>query len=319
VRYYRPFRIPEPDIEEAVALFHANLNDGTLTKGDQVRLFAEELSAYTGYEYVVPFAQGTHAIFALARWFRQRGYRKVRVPAFTWTSTYMPFRWCGFDVAFVDIDRETWLADFQDRKPDIDELFVPVDTFGSVYRLDERVQWVDSAQSLGSMWPDKSVTRIVSFSGSKLVTAGEGGAIFTQDAQIAKFARDTGAWFSRMPEASAIVGRAYLRSFREILDRKERISREYRKAFPGLQWQKIPQSTNHYVMAALCDTKRIKVLNPEWEYRDYYQGIVSEENERIPFSESGHHLPNTNYVSRSILAFPSFPDMDIGRIREMRT
>src|SRR3990167_4310828 len=108
MRYYRPFRIPEPDIEKAVALFHANLNDGTLTKGDQVRLFSEELSAYTGYEHVVPFAQGTHAIFALARWFRQKGYRKVRVPAFTWISTYMPFLWCGFDVAFVDIDRETW-------------------------------------------------------------------------------------------------------------------------------------------------------------------------------------------------------------------
>src|SRR5207244_1470559 len=146
---------------------------GSFTKGDYVETLSDELRTITGYNHCILFGAGTHAIFVLARWYKAMGYKRIVCPAFTWPSTYLPFDWCGFQVKFIDIHPETWLADFGDIRPGIDELHIPVDTFGSVFPYDESlwsrdtrgftgaVPFIDSAQSLGAKWDTTDPNRIV--------------------------------------------------------------------------------------------------------------------------------------------------------------
>jgi len=330
LRYYKPPAIVDVekplDAEDIIEKIDGILVDGAYTKGSYANQLASKIAERTGYEYAIHVGSGTAAIFLLARWYWKQGYRKIRVPAFTWCSTYKPFDWLGYKIRFVDIDRETWLADFGTVKVEIDELAIPVDTFGNIYShstddIGGAFKFIDSAQSLGAMYSDKECDRIVSLSGSKIITSGEGGILLTQDKDLHGFAWQCN-WFSRMPELSAALGLAYFEKLDEILEKKARIAQMYREHFPKLEWQKIPISTNNYIVAALVDSPREwQRANPDVEYRFYYDSMVNEEDELVPFeaTQSQHALtlPNTEYVSRHIIAFPSWTDMDLSVIEKM--
>src|SRR3990167_9431412 len=317
LRYHVPLDLGKDKFAVAQKL-HNLLETRQFTKGEDADELASKIANYTGYDHAIPFGQGTHAIFLIARWYRKLGYRRIRAPAFTWPSTYLPFEWCGYRVGFVDINPETWLADFGDIPPQTDELDIPVDTFGSSWDLTSEGwegtrQFVDSAQSLGARWKDTTPNRIVSLSGSKIVTSGEGGMLLTQDKELKDFA-ESNSWFSRMNEMEAILGLAYFDKLNEILERKKEIAETYRKVFPQVQWQVIPHSTNWYVVAGLTDAPMNVILqNSGVEFRRYFDTAINESNERTPMADLDG-LPNTKSVAQRILAFPSFPDMDIAKI-----
>jgi len=331
LRYHIPLGLSP----EQMGHLHSNLQ-GLLasrgyTKGTLVRELALDIEDRTGYEHAIPLGSGTSALCILARWYWKKGFRRIRAPAFTWPSTYKPFEWCGYQVKFVDIDPETFLPDLGDWKLDNDELAVPVDTFGSVYPIkDARFvgahalePFVDSAQSLGAKWDTAMPNRVVSLSGSKIITSGEGGFLLTQDAELYDFAMNCN-WLSRMPELSAALGLAYMARLDEILMRKQAIADEYRRRLKSVNWQKIPIATNNYIVAGLVDSPRDwQKSNPDVEFRFYYDSIVNEEDEPTKYANTVDNtlpaLPKTRYVSRHILAFPSFPEMtmqDIEKVRE---
>ena len=295
------------------------------TKGERARRLARSIGDITGYEYAIPMGQGTHAIFILARWFKHNGFDKIRVPAFTWPSTYLPFQWLGFDVEYVDIDAETWLPDFSghEDRPGT-SLDCPVDTFGNVYPNSGNHLWVDSAQSLGAKWDTTEPTRIVSLSGSKIVTSGEGGILLTQDKHLAEFANAQRGWLSRLPEISAALGLAYLTRLPEIVERKADIAKTYRGALKNVVWQRVPVATNNYIVAGLVqDREAFFRTNSGVEFRKYYDTIVNEVDERQSLyadadAVGGPDLPKTKYVAQHIVAFPSWPEMKLDDVRSVR-
>ena len=173
LRFYKPYQL-YPYSDESLGLYEWDqiIENGTYTKGEFVKQFTDAIQKRTGYEYAIATGSGTASLFLLARYYFKKGFRKIRVPAFTWPSTYLPFSWLGFKVRFVDIDRETWLADFGDMPRENDELFLPVDTFGSMHPFGETalpVEPIDAAQSFGAAWPKNFYpTRIISLSGSRV-------------------------------------------------------------------------------------------------------------------------------------------------------
>ena len=319
LRYHVPLDLGKDKFAVAQKL-HNLLETRQFTNGYHADELAEKIENYTGYDHAIPFGQGTHAIFILARWYRKLGYRRIRAPAFTWPSTYLPFEWCSYRVRFVDINPETWIADFGDMTPDMDELCIPVDTFGSSWAPTSEgweVPFVDSAQSLGTRWKDTTPNRIISLSGSKIVTSGEGGMLLTQDKELRDFA-ESHSWFSRMNEMEAILGLAYFDKLNEILEKKHEIAETYHKVFPQVQWQAIPHSTNNYIVAGLVDAPMNVILaNSGAEFRRYYDTAINESNVRTPMADLDG-LPNTKSVAQRILAFPSWPDMPLERIKEIR-
>src|SRR3990167_8909404 len=127
LRYHVPLDL-DKDKFAVAQKFHNLLETRQFTKGEAADDLASKIANYTGYDYAIPFGQGTHAIFILARWYRKLGYRRIRSPAFTWPSTYLPFEWCGYRVRFVDINPETWLFGFWGMTPHMGEVWRPPDT-----------------------------------------------------------------------------------------------------------------------------------------------------------------------------------------------
>ena len=328
IPFYRPFPLPSDTNNRFRAQVLKILWTREYTKGTLSDELADKIAERTGYEFAIPVGSGTAAIMLLARWYKHLGMKRIKAPWFTWKSTYETFRWCGYDIRFVDIDRQTYLADFGDIKPDYDEIRCPVDTFGNVYpmkdaRNDEYIPtpWVDSAQSLGAKWDSTVPHRILSFSGSKLITTGEGGMILTQEKSLMDFCLEND-WFSRMSELQAALGLAYMDHIDEILEKKRKLAQAYRTHFKNVEWQVIPVESNDYIVAGLVDDpKKVMNDNPDVEFRRYYQSIVNEEGNDAdvphPWKFSTIY-PNTQYVSNHILAFPAWPEMDIEAIKEIR-
>ena len=319
LRFYKPFRLEDfAFTSESHNDIRQIIHEGAYTKGHFVSRLCNQIQEYTGYAHAIPFGGGTGAILALARWYLKLGYRTIRAPAFTWPSTYKPFEWLGYDIQFVDINKDTFLADFGDTDQWSNDLLCPVDTFGNVSPNDVfEFEWIDSAQSLGAKWDSTEPDRIVSLSGSKIVTSGgEGGMLLTQSKQFAEFAKSND-WLSRMPEMSAAIGLQYMKHIEEIIQRKRNLARAYASHLKHVKWQVKPYSTNDYIISGLVEDRQAFIdANPNVEFRIYYENIVNEEDNRKPMATQ-LHLQNTEYVSQHILAFPAWPDMPIERIYQM--
>ena len=110
----------------------------------------------------------------------------------------------------------------------------------------------DAAESLGSAYKGKpcgsfGLVSALSFNGNKIVTTGGGGAILTNDANLASRARhltttakknypwefdhDEVAWNYRMPNINAAVGLAQLEQLPDFLRHKRRLANDWQEAF----------------------------------------------------------------------------------------
>ena len=313
IPYYVPKRLNAIKHGRLLRTYDRLIEEGRYTNGDLAGKLAEKIRKRTGYQHAVPMGQATHAIFVLAKWYKTLEYKTIWTPAFTWPSTYVPFQWLGYTTKFVDVDPETWLPDYSNVRTKWNEMCVPVDTFGSVDPYGY-APWNDSAQSLGAEWGDRAPDRVVSLSGSKILTSAEGGILLTQDSELFEFAKREAYWFSRMNELEAALGLAHLDELPGIVERKRRLRAWYERNFNDMRFQRIPQSTNNYVIAAvldedlgLYDAKEYIDGFPLVELRRYYSPAVDESGTQIDsFPEA---LVNTRFVRDRIVAFPSWPDL----------
>src|SRR5579875_3418430 len=109
----------------------------------------------------------------------------------------------GAEVVFADISMDNYCIDPEDVRAKITEktkAIIPVDIFGNPSRIDEINEIAapkgiavieDAAQSLGSMdqgsyTGSKALLGCFSFYPSKVITTGEGGAIATNDEELAR-------------------------------------------------------------------------------------------------------------------------------------
>jgi perosamine synthetase len=168
---------------------------------------------------------------------------------------------------------------------------VPVHIFGCPVDMDALAELVadwpmpiveDAAESLGSRYkgrPCGSLGRLaaVSFNGNKIVTTGGGGAIVTDDAELAQrakhltttakvphrweFYHDEVGYNYRMPNLNAALGVAQLEQLDTRLTAKKRLFEAYRAALAGLDGVRLfeapPESaSNHWLVALVIDADR---------------------------------------------------------------
>lgn len=178
-------------------------------KGPEVTRFAEELGAYLGGVQVIPCANGTDALqLALMALSLQPG-DEVIVPAFTYVATaevaallHLRVRWVDVSLDHFNLLPEQLEAAWTPRVKAI----VPVHLFGQAAPMQEVLEFArlkgiavveDAAQALGASYrlPNGEWVKVgtlgtigcTSFFPSKnLGCYGDGGAIFTRDANLAK-------------------------------------------------------------------------------------------------------------------------------------
>jgi perosamine synthetase len=253
----RPY-FPEEDHEEILARIREVLRSGRLILGPNTRALEEEWARRTGTAHAVAVSSCTAALEIALRYHRVAG-KEVLVPTNTFVATVHAALNAGARVRFVDIDA-------RDYNLDVDQAIqligpataavVVVHIAGFIphgfARLREacrarRVALVeDCAHAHGASLAGKMAGALgdggcFSLYPTKIITAGAGGLVTTDDAQLAEFARSLrhhgqgpslesivnpgNDWL--MDELRAVVALAQVKRLDEFLARRREIATVY--------------------------------------------------------------------------------------------
>jgi len=180
------------------------LDHGQYILGPEVAELEEKLAAYTGAPHCIAVANGTDALQIALMALGVGPGDEVITPGFTYIATAETVALLGAKPVYVDVDDRTYNLD-----PDLIEaaitprtkVIVPVSLYGQCADFDSinaiaarhgLTVIEDAAQSFGASYKGRkscnlSTIACTSFFPSKpLGCYGDGGAIFTQDADLAK-------------------------------------------------------------------------------------------------------------------------------------
>ena len=186
------------------------LDHGSYIMGPEVAEFEAQLAAMSGARYVISCSSGTDALL-IALMARGIGPGDAVIcPAFTYTATPEAIRMLGATAVFADVREDTFNIDptkLEDaaRAAKTHGLrlraIMPVDLFGQPAEYDEILPFAeahdlfvlcDGAQSCGAELQGKKVgqfghaTATSFFPAKPLGCYGDGGAIFTDDGELAE-------------------------------------------------------------------------------------------------------------------------------------
>ena len=199
-------RIPlsSPDISEKdIASVVDILRTSQLSLGPQLKEFEKVLGSYLGVREVVAVSSGTSALHLSLLALDLQDGDEVIVPSFAFIAVANAVRYVDAIPVFVDIDPVTLNLDPLSIEAAISaktKAIIVVHTFGVPADMD-RIREIaerhrlflveDSCEALGAEYRGKRTGGIgdigvFGFYPNKQITAGEGGAIATQNPQIAK-------------------------------------------------------------------------------------------------------------------------------------
>ncbi len=172
-------------------------------KGPVVKSFEENLANYLGAKHVIGCANGTDALQVALMALELKPGDEVIVPAFTYVATAEVIALLGLVPVLVDVnlhDFNIMIEGLEEKITEKTKAIVPVHLFGQNADMDAIMTLAkkhnlyvieDAAQSIGSSYKDKKSGTIghigcTSFFPSKnLGCMGDGGAIFTNDDELA--------------------------------------------------------------------------------------------------------------------------------------
>jgi dTDP-4-amino-4,6-dideoxygalactose transaminase len=158
--------------------------------------FAQRFAEFHRAKYGVAVANGTVAIEVALKAVGLQAGDEVVVPAYTWEGTVGPVLQLNAVPVFVDIDSETYCLDAKLIEKAITNKtrvilpvhlamnFADLDAIGRLARQHHLLVIEDCAHAHGGQWKKKGAGATgdmgcFSFQSSKLMTAGEGGAVIT--------------------------------------------------------------------------------------------------------------------------------------------
>ncbi|MAF97988.1 MAG: aminotransferase DegT [Micavibrio sp.] len=272
--------------------------------GAYVDRFSDDLAKRCGVKYAIPTVNGTAALHIALMLAGVKRDEEVLCPALTFIATANAISYIGAIPHFIDSEEQSlgvdvpkldsYLSAIIDVKDDgsYNKLtgrriaaLVPMHTLGhpvDMNGLEALAQKydlpiiADCAESLGSLYHDKPVEAFglistLSFNGNKIMTTGGGGAILTNDAELAKrakhltttakqphpweFIHDEIGYNYRMPNINAALGCAQLEQLDAFLKAKRDLAERYKLAFEGLngvEFVREPEGTrSNYWLCAI--------------------------------------------------------------------
>jgi perosamine synthetase len=341
------------------------LDDNSLTSaakdgGKRVRELESLLQDYLNVKNVVSINSGTSALLAALLAADIKTGDEVLLPSFTFVATANSILAAGAKPVFVDVNKYDHTIDVSDMKAKITKktrAIVPVHLYGHPADMEEIAEVAetkslsiieDACQSLGSTYNNRQtgtfgIMGCFSFYASKVLTAGEGGAVVTNDDSIAeklKMIRNHGMVEGydtrilglnlRLPEISAAIAKTQMFRLREMLGLRRRNAEMLTALISdvandnGIILPSESQSKRFnwylYTIVITKDNLRNKIqkkmtLNDKIGATVYYDPPVHRTPyyERITASGTGSQrssvmgLPNTDWASKHVLSLPIHP------------
>jgi perosamine synthetase len=252
--------------------------------GKYVDQFESKLAEFTGSKYVVAVVNGTSALHIALKLAGVQQEDEVLLPALTFVATANAVAYCAAVPHFVDSEVKTLgidaykLRDYlhsiteqrdgyciNRRSGRVIRAVVPMHAFGHASDIDALLSIAndfniklieDAAESLGTYYKGRhtgtfGLLGTLSFNGNKTITTGGGGAVLTNNLDIARQAKhltttakiphqweyrhDAVGYNYRMPNLNAALGCAQLEQLPSMLAAKRLLYKKYQKAFADLK------------------------------------------------------------------------------------
>ena len=242
-------RLARPDVgEDELAEVAAVLETGQLTMGPKVAELEADLARACGTEHAVVVSSGTAALHLAVLALGIGPGDEVIVPAYTFPATANVVALVGARPVLVDVDPETFNLD--PAKVELTprtKAILPVHLFGRPARLEELPEATLLEDAAGALGAERRGRRCgglgaagcLSFHPRKIVTTGEGGAVTTNDEQLAERVRSARhhGWspsdrYDDLPRGS--IGIPQVRRLEELLAARARIAAGYAERLAGL-------------------------------------------------------------------------------------
>lgn len=285
--------------------------------GQYVNQFEEKLAEYTGVRYAISVVNGTAALQVALKAAGVKENDEVFIPSLTFIATANATSYLGAVPHFVDVSETTLGLDPSKLEQYIQNVarvengvlinkgtgriiraVVPMHTFGHSIEIDELIKVCnqynlvlieDAAESLGSYYKGRHTgsfgkASALSFNGNKIITTGGGGAILTNDEEVAKYAKhitttakvphrweyihDEIGFNYRMPNLNAALGCAQLERLSLFVEQKRALTKQYEQLVERLQGvsifkEPLHSTSNYWLQTLMLDDtlKRDEVLN----------------------------------------------------------
>jgi dTDP-4-amino-4,6-dideoxygalactose transaminase len=328
------------------------LASGVLTNGPYVRRLEERAAAYLGVRHCVAVCSCTTGLMLVLRASGLSG--DVVLPSFTFSASAHAVAWNGLRPAFADIRPDDLLLDPSAvaRSAGVRTSAIlathtygtPCDTeaLGRLARRNGIRLFFDAAHAFGSRRGDKMVggfgdAEVFSLSPTKVLIAGEGGIIATNDDSLAercRIGRDYGnpgdydtrfvGLNARMSELHAATALASFEDLEERIGRRNQLAERYRKVLAGLAGIDFPMvaegdRSTYKDFTILIDTEGFGMDATEVagalaaegvQTRRYYAPPVHRQRAYRWVGPANGALPETDRAAARVLTLPLWTGMD---------
>ncbi len=334
-----------PTLVSAMKYYAAAYMDGTITNASAVEHLEAAVAERLQVKHCVAVSSCTSGLMLVLRALGVRG--EVIVPSFTFFATGHAVLWNGLRPVFADCDEETWNVDPIDveRKITADtSAILVVHLYGNPCKIEELERLAsrrhlklifDAAHGFGSHYRNRPLggfgdAEVFSLSPTKLLVAGEGGLVTTNDATLARAIRamrnygDLGTYDPEWLGMSALV--------EAKVARRNRIAEKYTSLLaplPGLRFQKVlPSNVSTYkdysihvssdAFGMTRDALVEALLAEKIETKKYFFPPLHKQKLYGSFhSLARGGLARTSYIADGIVSLPiyeSLPDATVEQV-----
>ena len=319
------------------------LSHGKYILGPEVNELEDKLAEYTGAKYCITCANGTDALQIALMSLGIGPGDKVITPGFTYIATAETVAVLGAKPVYVDVNPKTYNLDVEKLEAAITprtKAIIPVSLYGQCADFDAinaiaakyNIPVIeDAAQSFGASYKGRkscnlSTVACTSFFPSKpLGCYGDGGAIFTNDAELAKVIRQIARHGqdrryhhvrigvnSRLDTLQAAILLPKLEILDDEMQARQRVAETYNKLFneAGILTTPFIEAHNHSAWAQYT----IQVDNRD-DVQEHLkaQGIPTAVHYPIPLNkqpavaDANAVLPVGDAVAQRVMSLPMHP------------
>jgi dTDP-4-amino-4,6-dideoxygalactose transaminase len=342
-----------PPFEELAAELESIFASGVLTKGPLVRRFEETVAERLGAKHAIAVSSCTSGLMLTYQALGVTG--DVVVPSFTFMATVSALVWAGARPIFADVNVATANLDPRAAETAITPettAIVAAHSFGNPADIEELISVAerhklrlifDAAHAVGSLYKETPCAQfgdahVFSLTPTKLVVAGEGGIVATNNGEVAekiRVAREYGnpgdydsafaGMNARMPEINALLAQHSLNGLESAVQQRNQIAAFYQERLsnlPGLGFQQVRamNRSTYNDFSIIVESDAFGLSRDELagalaaenvDTRKYYDPPVHRQTAYSKFAPPKEALPNTDLLSSRILHLPIWSDMNV--------
>ncbi|MFM7856024.1 MAG: DegT/DnrJ/EryC1/StrS family aminotransferase [Flammeovirgaceae bacterium] len=331
------------------------LMSSAFIQGPEVKEFAKALSEKTQNAHVVTCANGTDALQIVMMALGLKSGDEVILPVHTYVATAEVIALLGIQPVFVDVDENTFNIDVRQIESNITpntKAIVPVHLYGQCADMEQIIQIAkrhnlyvieDAAQAIGAEYTFRNgvikkagtmgTAGTTSFFPSKnLGCYGDGGAIFTHDADLAermkmisthgqkvKYHHDVVGINSRLDTLQAAILKVKLKYLEEYTKKRNEVASFYDKVLAACPFLELPKRASNSTHVFHQYTLKTKGIDRD-SFKNFLEkrGVPSMIYYPVPLHLQKAYknpqfgvgsFPVTEYLSNVVISLPIHTEM----------